>query len=139
MTHRNRIALIVPALAAALALGAAVQHPSVLAQAMPGSWEVRGVPGKGPVRECVADLTLFAHYEHRHADCSLGVTREAGDSAVIDYSCRDGDFGHSKLTRITPRALRIETQGISDNLPFSYVLQAHRVGDCPAAANLARH
>jgi len=32
---------------------------------------------------------------------------------------------------ITPRSIRIETQGISDNLPFNYVIQARRVGDCP--------
>jgi hypothetical protein len=31
---------------------------------------------------------------------------------------------------ITPRSIRIETQGISGDLPFNYVLQARRVGDC---------
>lgn len=138
MTRRNRILLIVPALAAALAIAAAHQ-PSVLAQAMPGLWEVSGMPGGKPVRECVGDLTLFAHYEHRHPDCTLRVIRQTDESAVIEYSCRDGDFGHSKLTRITPRALRIDTQGISDNLPFGYVLQARRVDDCAKSASAARH
>ena len=29
-----------------------------------------------------------------------------------------------------PRSMRIETQGISGNLPFNYQLHARRVGDC---------
>jgi len=33
---------------------------------------------------------------------------------------------------VTPRSLRLDTQGISDGLPFHYVAQARRVGDCPA-------
>jgi hypothetical protein len=40
---------------------------------------------------------------------------------------------------ITPRSLRISTQGISDNLPFNYLLQARRVGECPEKATAARH
>ena len=40
---------------------------------------------------------------------------------------------------LTPRSLRIETQGISDSLPFNYVLQARRVGDCAKSAAVARH
>jgi len=34
------------------------------------------------------------------------------------------------MTLITPRSLRIDTQGISDNLPFHYQLYARRVSDC---------
>ena len=60
-------------------------------------------------------------------------------STVIQYSCPGGGFGRSTLTMITPRSLRIETQGISDNLPFNYVLQARRVGDCPARASASAH
>ena len=43
-------------------------------------------------------------------------------------------FGHSEVTLLTPRSLRIATQGISDGLPFNYVLQAHRIADCPGGA-----
>jgi hypothetical protein len=40
---------------------------------------------------------------------------------------------------ITPRALRISTQGISDQLPFNYVLQAHRIGECQKSASSTHH
>ena len=56
------------------------------------------------------------------------------DAVVIDYSCGPAGFGHSEVNVLTPRSLRIATQGISDGLPFNYVLQAHRIADCPVAA-----
>ena len=53
--------------------------------------------------------------------------------SVIDYNCGAAGFGHSEVNVITPRSIRIATQGISDGLPFNYVLQAHRIADCPLA------
>jgi hypothetical protein len=35
--------------------------------------------------------------------------------------------------------LRISTQGISDGLPFNYVLQARRIDDCSKGTVSARH
>jgi hypothetical protein len=119
---------------AALAVGAA-QPPTALAQAQAGLWEISGVPGAAaPVRQCLADLALLARFEHRAKSCSANTVREAGTSSVIDYNCGAAGFGHSEVNVITPRSLRIATQGISDGLPFNYVLQAHRIADCPVAA-----
>ena len=127
------LALAVAAGAVALALAAAAT-PSPLAQAQPGLWEISGVPGAGtPVRQCVGDMAVLARFEHRSRSCSLNPVREAGTSSEIDYSCGPAGFGHSEVTLLTPRSLRIATQGISDGLPFNYVLQAHRIADCPAA------
>ena len=50
--------------------------------------------------------------------------------AEIHYTCQSGAFGQSNVELLTPRSLRIETQGISDNAPFHYVLQARRLGNC---------
>ena len=58
--------------------------------------------------------------------------RDSGTEAEIHYTCADGGFGQSKMTLITPRSLTIDTQGISGNLPFHYMLHARRVGDCAA-------
>jgi hypothetical protein len=35
--------------------------------------------------------------------------------------------------------LRISTQGISGGLPFNYVLQARRIGDCQKNLATTRH
>ena len=128
------LALYLATATAAFALCAA-QPPSGLAQAQPGLWEISGVPGSAvPVRQCLGDLTLLVRFEHRAKSCSAKTLRDGSSSTVIDYSCGAAGFGHSEVNVLTPRSLRIATQGISDGLPFNYVLQAHRIADCPIAA-----
>ena len=136
---RGHLALMAAVPVAALALIAA-QRPAALAQTSPGLWEIDGVPGaRAPARECVADVTALAQFEHRAKPCRRNVVSDGPSSAVITYTCAGSEFGRSKMTVITPRSLRIETQGISDNLPFGYVLQARRIGDCPGRQTAARH
>jgi hypothetical protein len=143
MTRFHAFAFAGTALLVAAAVAAA-PHPVALSKAAPGLWEIAGLPGaKAPVRECVGDIAALAQYEHRRKSCSRSVVSDQDDSTVIQYNCPGGGFGRSKLTLITPRSLRIETQGISDGLPFNYVLQTRRVGDCPArlsaSARVPRH
>jgi hypothetical protein len=122
---------------AAAALGAA-EPAATLSQAQPGQWEIIGAPGvKTPIRQCFSDILALARFEHRTKNCSSRVTSQHGNSTVVNYRCGNADFGQSQIDVLTPRSLRISTQGISDSLPFNYVLQAHRVGDCTASA--ARH
>lgn len=117
---------------AAFLLLAAAQ-PSALAQTSPGLWEIDGLPNAGaPVRQCVATTALLARVEHSGEACEQVVISDTGTSTVIEYTCGNGGFGRSKLTLLTPRSLRIETQGISANYPFNYVIQARRVGECAA-------
>jgi hypothetical protein len=124
--------LLLPATGAAtLALGAA-QPPAALGQVQSGLWEISGAGA--PIRQCVADVAVLARFEHRSHNCSAKTLKDSGNLAEIDYSCGGAGFGHSEMTVLTPRSLRIETQGISGGLPFNYVLQAHRIADCPSAS-----
>jgi len=123
----------------ALLLGAAAR-PAALAQAAPGLWEVTGVPAmKAPIRQCFGDLLALAQFEHRNESCSRRVIRDAASSTTVEYNCPGGGFGRSEIGLITPRSLRIETQGISGGLPFHYVIQARRMGDCPSRETASRH
>ncbi len=123
------------AMAVALALTAA-QRPSALFQAAPGMWEVSGVPGaKGPVKQCLMDVAPLARFEHRNRTCSARVISDSAASTVVEYSCGGAGFGRSRVDFITPRSLRIETQGISQGLPFNYLIQARRLGNCPTTAS----
>jgi hypothetical protein len=131
--------LVLSAIAAAAALCAATA-PSVFTQAQPGMWEITGAPGaKVPVRQCVADIAALARFEHRTSNCTARVVNPSASSANVDYSCGGSDFGHSQVELLTPRSLRISTQGISGGLPFNYVLQARRVDDCAKSALVTRH
>ena len=113
---------------ALLALTAAVR-PAVFSQATGGLWEISRSDG-GRRNVCVPDPVLLAQYEHLRNRCSRDVIRDLRGRAEISYSCAGGGFGQSKVEQLTPRSLRIETQGISGDAPFHYVVQARRVGDC---------
>jgi len=127
-----RIGLIGLSILPAAILVAAAQ-PRALAPATGGLWEVsQSATGHNPTRVCVPSPEVLAQYEHRQARCTRVVISDKGTEAVIHYTCADGGFGQSKVTLLTPRSLRIDTQGISGNLPFHYLLHARRVGECAA-------
>ena len=139
MVAKPTLGLRIGAIATAVVLIAATQLPT-LAQTVPGLLEISGVPGtKLPVRQCVADVASLARFEHRGKACTAKILKNAGSSASIEYSCGTAGFGHSDIDVITPRSLRISTQGISDGLPFNYVLQARRVDECVKSAAVIRH
>jgi hypothetical protein len=119
---------------------AATTQPSPIAQTQRGLWEISGAPGiKAPLRQCVANVAALAEFEHRGKACSPKVISTTASSIVVEYRCGAAGFGRSQVDVITPRSLRIDTQGISNQLPFSYVLQARRVGDCPAQPSTISH
>jgi hypothetical protein len=112
----------------------AASSPRALAPAMGGLWEVsRSATGHNPTRVCVPTAELLAQFEHRQGRCTRVVIKDSGSEALIHYTCAAGGFGQSKVTLVTPRSLKIDTQGIADNLPFHYQLYARRVGNCAAA------
>jgi hypothetical protein len=121
--------------------GAALTAVMVGAAALPpviadsgGLWEVsRSATGAGAERSCVPQASVLAQWEHRRGQCTRVVISSTPTEAVIHYTCPAGDFGHSRMKVITPRTLRIETQGISGGYPFNYVLHARRVGECPTS------
>lgn len=119
------------AAAAASVVAAAAASPRALAPATGGLWEVsRNAQGQNAQRLCVPSPEALAQYEHRGGQCTRMVIADRGTQAVIHYTCSDGGFGRSDVTLITPRTMRIDTQGISGGLPFHYQLHARRVGNC---------
>ncbi|HYX46000.1 MAG TPA: hypothetical protein VE820_04160 [Sphingomicrobium sp.] len=128
------LAIAVPAGVAAAAV------PTALAKVAGGLWEISGAPGtQVPVRQCVTDVLALAQYEHRGQNCSRSVISDGPSETRISYRCGSKGFGESDVEVVTPRSLTIRTQGISDQLPFNYVLEARRVGDCAKSAPPQRH
>lgn len=131
MKRALRIMLAMAGLGVSTLVVAAVQ-PRALAPAAGGLWEVsREATGHNAQRVCVPSPDALAQFEHRSKQCTRMVIADRGAEAVIHYTCGDGGFGRSDVTLITPRTLRIDTQGISGGLPFHYKLHARRIGDCP--------
>ncbi|HVU30393.1 MAG TPA: hypothetical protein VHE36_08345 [Sphingomicrobium sp.] len=135
---QGRLILALTTILPATALFAA--QPSALANVAGGLWEITGAPGtRAPVRQCVRNVLALAQYEHRGRNCSRSIISDSASSTKINYKCGSAGFGESEVDVITPRSLRISTQGISDQLPFNYVLQARRVGECTKAPESAPH
>jgi len=114
-------------------VSAAPAGPRALDGASGGMWQVARSAKAAPEQAlCIADPVVLGQWEHRGGQCSREILSDQGSKAVITYSCAGGGFGRSELTLLTPRTLRIATQGISAGGPFNYVLHARRVGNCPA-------
>ncbi len=126
-----KLALGAAAAALVLLLGAA-QRPTALAQTSPGVWEISGVPGTtAPARRCLIDTAALSQVEHHGQSCTRVIVSDTPSTAVVHYTCTNGGFGHTEMTVLTPRSVRVQTQGISNGAPFNYVVQARRVGACP--------
>lgn len=129
-TPQSRLAAAVLVAAAALI---AADSPRALSAAGAGLWEVGlFADGHDAQKICLADPAILTQWEQRSGRCTRVVLSDGDTKAVVQYTCTDGGFGRSDLTMLTPRTLRIATQGISKSYPFAYTLHARRVGDCPA-------
>lgn len=95
-----------------------------------GEWEIgKSAKGRGE-RVCLPDPAILMQWEHRRQSCTRTVFNTAADRAELQYTCPAGGFGTSRLAVLTPRSVKVQTQGISGGLPFGYVIHARRIGDC---------
>lgn len=109
----------------------AMAAPRALAPAAGGLWEVgQSAKGEGARPVCIPSPIALSQWEHRGGRCTRVIISDSSNKTVIHYTCADGGFGRSEMTLVTPRTLRIATQGISHDGPFNYVLHARRVGNC---------
>lgn len=126
---RSIVRASLASLSGSLLIGAAA--PTALAPALPGLWEIgRSATGANARRACIVEPVALSQWEHRGGRCTRVVIADSGNKAVIHYTCADGGFGRSEMTLVTPRAIKIATQGISNAGPFAYTLHARRVGNC---------
>ena len=130
MATGKRIGAVALLAMATTALIAAVS-PRALAPAAGGLWAVStDATGHNSEQVCISSPEVLAMWEHRTGRCTPEIISDVSSVARIRYTCSDGGFGDSKVTLITPRTMRIETQGISGGLPFHYQRHARRVGEC---------
>ena len=111
----------------------AAAGPHALDPASGGLWQVsRDVRGAEAQDVCIAEPVQLGQWQHRGQRCERTILSDEGDKAVIDYSCGKKGFGRSEMTLLTPRTLRVATQGIAGDEPFNYVIHARRAGNCRA-------
>ena len=130
MTRVHKLMAAGMAGAALLLTLSAAGRPASLNQVMGGLYEIDTIGKGNRPRLCVSDPMLFANYEHRGRACTRTVISDGPRGAIVEYNCPGRGFGRSVVKALTPKSLRVDTQGISGGAPFQYVFQARRVGDC---------
>ena len=127
----SRLLLRLGACAGIAILAVAASLPSTMVG--PGEWEVsKNVNGSAGEKVCLSDPALLTQWEHRSKQCERVILSSSPERAEVHYTCNGGGFGTSRVEVLTPRSIKVDSQGIAGGYPFAFVLHAHRVGPCQA-------
>lgn len=100
----------------------------------PGEWELRERGAEressGPRRLCVSQLRQLVQLRHPRAACKQLTLQEAGNRLSVSYDCGGAGGGRTELRVETPRLVQLRSQGIADGAPFSFDMEARRIGAC---------
>ena len=127
------------------AMSVAILSASVRAQTPPmtftalqplesGMWQLDS-PGRPAQFLCVTDPTVLFQIVHAGRACSRFVIANEATRATVHYSCNAAGWGRTTIRVETARLVQIQTQGIKQNRPFEFKVEARRVGGCQAAAS----
>jgi hypothetical protein len=116
-------------LAAGPILGAEPQL-GMLDQLAPGKWEMRDRSGAITERICVPHGRQLVQLRHPGPLCDTYVIQDQPNEVVVQYTCRGRGYGRTHIRRETNRLVQMDGTGIADGLPFDFVFEARRVGDC---------
>ncbi|MBX3594099.1 hypothetical protein [Sphingomonas sp.] len=131
MKIRSLLALGALVGAAVAGLTAAAQSGGLaaLGRIERGEWQLRDREG-GTRSICISDPQVMLQLEHRGVTCSRFVVENTPLGGRVTYSCPGIGNGDTRITVETPRLVRIETQGVSRGLPFTYEYEGRRTGPC---------
>ena len=124
MTHRQRFAAVLGALVVAMVAGfaapvlAARQPLAMLDEVESGRWELR-------------DARRLIQMRHPFDNCERLIVNDTPTDVTVQYTCRGRGYGRTHIRRESNRLLQVDSQGIAEGLPFAFVAEARRIGDCP--------
>lgn len=99
-----------------------------------GLWQLRSVGGGNSSvaidKLCVGDPTRLTQIQHGDASCSRYVVRSTPNSVTVSYNCRGQGQGLTTIRKETGKLIHIQSQGIRNNAPFSFSVEARKSGTC---------
>lgn len=99
-----------------------------------GMWQLRaiggGTSGAAIDKLCVGDVTRLTQIQHGDTQCSRYVVRSTPTTVVVSYSCRGQGQGLTTIRKESGKLIHIQSQGIRNNSPFSFSVEARRAGTC---------
>ncbi len=121
------------AMLVASAVPASGQRPALamLDQLDSGKWELRLRDGRTVVeRLCIDNGRRFIQLRHPEPTCERFIVDDQPGQVTVQYTCRGKGYGRTHIRRETNRLVQIDSQGIAEGLPFEFIAEARRVGDC---------
>ena len=106
---------------------------AMLDRLAPGMWEVRMRDGKQTERICLDDGRRLIQLRHPKLSCRQFVVEDGPAAVTVHYTCPGQGSGRTHLRFETPRLVQIESTGFASQLPFDFVAEARRTGDCGAS------
>jgi hypothetical protein len=102
-----------------------------------GMWQFRAVGG-GPTgsaigKLCVGNVTKLAQIQHSTNDCTQLVLRSSPTSVTISYNCKGAGQGITTIRKESSKLIHIDSQGIKNNSPFAFSVEARMAGACVPA------
>lgn len=97
-----------------------------------GRWllRTRNAPAATARERCVRDPSAFLHLRHSGAMCTRFVIDDGRRSATVHYTCPGAGHVRTAITVDSVRALRIESEGVANGMPFADAIDARRLGGC---------
>ena len=133
MERNFTVAIAVLAILAGTAAFAAtgLSTKSVLENLDHGDWDIR-FRGRDHAREhiCFDGGQQLIQIRHPKLNCKSLVIKNTPDELTVQYTCPGRGYGRTNIRRETSRLIQIDSQGIANALPFAFVAEARRVGDC---------
>ena len=131
VSRRATVLLLCGAALAGPVYAAATAEIGVFGAIERGRWALRDLDsGQTRAPVCLGSGVQFVQPEHEGPACPQEIVENGTTTATVQYSCSGRGFGHTHLRVETPRLVRIDTQGLKNGRPFSYRLEAKRVGTC---------
>ena len=94
-----------------------------------GEWTLRAPDGTAR-SICITDPQVLLQLQHRGVACTRFVVEDGSTGGRVTYSCPGIGTGATRVVVETPRLIRLESQGISRGLPFSFEYEGRRTGAC---------
>lgn len=97
-----------------------------------GMWELRerGGPATAVTRLCLTSGRQLIQLRHPEMPCASIVVEDGPTAVTVQYTCPGQGYGRTQIRRETDSLLQVDTQGVAKGAPFSYVVEARRLGSC---------
>ena len=106
---------------------------AMLDRLTPGMWEVRTRDGKQLERICLDHGRRLIQLRHPKLSCRQFVAEDGPAAVTVHYTCPGQGSGRTHLRFETSRLVQIDSAGFASRLPFDFVAEARRIGDCTAS------